>query len=87
MTRTSETVYIDFIFTDGTNWYSRGYKDNTFSTPTPVGTTTGTYSISGTTITINMPLFHTTLTGTISDDRATIVCSGNQSFTGTLTKQ
>lgn len=87
MTRTSETVYIDFIFRDGTTWNSLGYKDNTFSTTTPVGTTTGTYSISGTTITINMPVFDATLTGTTSDDWATIVCSGNQLFTGTLTKQ
>lgn len=87
MTSSGETVYIDFIFTDGTNWHSQGYTDNTFATTTQTGTTTGTYSISGTTITINMPLFDATLTGTTSDDWATIVCSGNQLFTGTLTKQ
>ncbi len=87
MTSPGETVYIDFIFTDGTNWHSQGYTDNTFATTTQTGTTTGTYSISGTTITINMPLFNATLTGTTSDDWATIVCSGNQLFTGTLTKQ
>lgn len=82
----NETVYIEFRFADSTNWTSQGYTEN-FAATSETGTTSGTYTISGTTITINMPMFNTTLTGSTSDDWATIVCSGDQLFTGTLTKQ
>lgn len=87
MSSTTESVYIDFIFTSGTEWRSQGYTDSNFSSTSNVGTTQGSYEISESSITINMPMFDATLTGTTSDNWATIVCSGNQLFTGTLTKQ
>lgn len=87
MQSSSETVYIAFTFTDGSHWSSQGYTDSNFTTTTQPGTTSGTYIISENTITIHMTEFNTTLTGTTSDDWTTIVCSGEQMFTGTLTKQ
>ena len=84
MSSTTETVYIDFSFIDDSNWISQGY-DSTYTSTKPQGTTFGTYSISGTTITINMPAFQTELTGTTSNNWTSIACTGF--FSGTMTKQ
>ena len=86
MRSSSETVYIEFTFTDDTNWCSQGYTNDTFTTKTYIGSTSGTYSISGTSITINMPMFNATLTGSTSDDWESIDCTGDQIFTGTIRK-
>lgn len=84
MASSSETVYIDFTFIDDSNWISQGY-DSSYTSTKPQGTTFGTYSISGTTITINMPAFQTELTGTTSNNWTSIACTGF--FSGTMTKQ
>lgn len=82
VTGSASTIYVDFIFGNGSGMTMKKYSTNGYSS---IDTTAnGTYSISGSTITVSCTSINAT--GTISSNLNSISFS-TTGFSGTMNKQ
>ena len=87
LTGNGETVHMRMTFNSSSTFVTQGYTSSTFTTTSPTGTASGSYTLSGNTATCTVTVGnqHFVIYATTSDNWASIVCSGL--YEGTMTKE